>query len=131
MVGPKQLSLNLIEAFNDHNYESSVMHHMSPGMKSDQQYLESKSAAEFVKKHQRICATYPDYHVRVTDLTGDADEVEGEAKVWVTIEITGYANDVKREGISQLYWRIRDGHWSCYRNKGLVLGGDGGESWLW
>ena len=129
-VGVKQLTVDLIECFNDREYDNLTIRHMSAEMKSDQQYLVATCATEFIEKHKRICATYPNYHVRVTDVTGDVDEVEGEARIWVTIDITGYAKDVKREGISQLYWRIRDGHWSCYRNKGLVLGGDGDESWL-
>ena len=125
LAGPEKLSHTLVETVNKRDYNNPILSHISSHLHTKHEYFEAQSKAEFIETHRLITKLHADYDVRVINSVAEVDEYDGKAKIWLSLEVTGYPKNVRREGISLLYWRVSRGEWLHYRSKGLTGGGGG------
>ena len=125
LAGPEKLTRSLIQALNNCDYDNPIFKHMSAKCHTEHEYIVTRSKAEIMETHRKLTTLFPDMHVNVLNTTAEVDEVNGKAKVWISLEMIGYPTNGRREGISLVYWRVSHGEWSVYRNCGLTHGGGG------
>lgn len=116
----EQISVELIRAASARDWSNPLFKHVVPEYKAEFDHsdgVDLDSWDAYVKHHERLSTSNPEYCFETLDSVADIYENTGTGSVYILLRVTGHPANVVRESIIVMFWKREEDDWKCTGQK--------------
>lgn len=119
----ENLSACVAKCISTRNWSHPVFEHFAPDFQAFVEHSPTpfiRSAKEYITVYDEIAAKHPNYRSELLSVSGDVNEEEGTATVWLLLRIFGHPDEnTVKESVTVAYFSRRNGKWWFMKQHGI------------